>query len=32
MGIIIVALNTMSINDDGENYNCPYSQNCSTSY
>lgn len=30
MSIISVALNMISINDDGENYNFPYFQNCST--
>lgn len=28
--VIIAVLNIIRINDDGENYNCPYSQNCST--
>lgn len=32
MSAVIVVIILMSINGDGENYNCLYSQNCSTSY
>lgn len=30
MGVVIIVLIMLSVNDDGKKYNCPYSKNFST--